>query len=103
MTTPLGVSIPHQLGAAEAQRRLQAGIEQLKQQYAGKFAVLEDSWTGPHLDFRISAVGQTVSGKLDITDDHVTLALELPWVLAMIAQKAQAMIQSKGQLLLEKK
>ena len=103
MTKPLVVTIPHQLGAAEAQRRLQTGIEQLKQQYAGKFAVLEDRWTGRHLDFRVSAIGQTVSGTLDIAEDSVTLALQLPWVLAMIAQKAQAMIQSKGQLLLEKK
>lgn len=103
MTKPLVVSIPHQLGTAEAQRRLRTGIEQLKEQYAGKFAVLEDRWTGPHLDFRISAIGQTVSGTLDIADDHVTLALELPWMLAMLAEKAQGLIRSKGQLLLEKK
>ena len=31
------------------------------------------------------------------------LAVELPWMLAMLAQKAQGLIQSKGQLLLEKK
>ncbi len=103
MTKPLVVSIPHQLGAVEAQRRLQAGIEQMKEQYAGKLAVLEDRWTGPHLDFRVSAIGQSVTGTIDVAEDHVMLALQLPWVLAMIAQKAQAMIQSKGQLLLEKK
>lgn len=103
MTKPLVVSIPHQLGAAEAQRRLRTGIEQLKEQYAGKFAVLENQWTGNHLDFRISAIGQTVSGKIDVAEDHVMLAVELPWVLAMLAQKAQGLIQSKGQLLLEKK
>ena len=103
MTKPLVVSIPHQLGAAEAHRRLRTGIEQLKEQYAGKFAVLEDRWTGQHLDFRISAIGQTASGKIDVAEDHVRLAVELPWMLAMLAQKAQNLIQSKGQLLLEKK
>jgi hypothetical protein len=103
MTKPLVVSIPHQLGTAEAQRRLRTGIEQIKDQYAGKFALLEDRWTGPHLDFRLGALGQTVTGKLDITDDHVTLAVELPWMLAMLAEKAQNLIRSKGQLLLEKK
>lgn len=103
MTKPLVVTIPHQLGAVEAQRRLQTGIEQLKEQYAGKFAVLDNHWTGPHLDFRVSAIGQTVSGTLDVAEDNVTLALTLPWVLAVLAQKAQALIQSKGQLLLEKK
>ena len=103
MTKPLVVSIPHQLGAAEAQRRLRTGIDELKQQYAGKFAVLENHWAGNHLDFRISAIGQTVSGKIDVAEDHVMLAVELPWMLAMLAQKAQGLIQSKGQLLLEKK
>jgi len=103
MTKPLVVSIPHQLGALEAQRRLQNGIEQMKEQYAGKLAVLEDRWTGHHLDFRVSAIGQTVTGTIDVAEDHVMLALQLPWVLAMIAQKAQTMIQNKGQLLLEKK
>lgn len=103
MTKPLVVSIPHQLGALEAQRRLQTGIEQMKEQYAGKLAVLEDRWTGPHLDFRVSAIGQSVTGTIDVSEDHVMLALQLPWVLAMIAQKAQTMIQNKGQLLLEKK
>ena len=103
MTKPLVVSIPHQLGAAEAQRRLQAGIEQLKEQYAGKLMVLENRWTGNHLDFRVSAVGQTMSGLLDVGEESVTLALQLPWVLAMIAKKAQSMIESKGHLLLDKK
>ncbi len=103
MTKPLVVSIPHQLGALEAQRRLQTGIEQMKEQYAGKLAVLEDRWMGHHLDFRVSAIGQTVTGTIDVAEDHVMLALQLPWVLAMIAQKAQTMIQNKGQLLLEKK
>ena len=103
MTKPLVVSIPHQLGASEAQRRLRTGIELLKEQYGGKLAVLDSHWTGNHLDFRVSAVGQTVSGKIDVAEDHVVLAVELPWVLAMLARKAQGLIQSKGQLLLEKK
>ena len=65
--------------------------------------MLENHWTGNHLDFRISAIGQTVTGKIDVAEDHVMLAVELPWMLAMLAQKAQGLIQSKGQLLLEKK
>ncbi len=103
MTKPLVVSIPHQLGAAEAQRRLRTGIDQLKEQYAGKFAVLDNRWTGQHLDFRVSAIGQTVTGKIDVAEDHVMLAVELPWMLAMLARKAQGLIENKGQLLLEKK
>ena len=103
MTKPLVVSIPHQLGAVEAQRRLQTGIEQIRQQYAGKFAVLEDRWSDRHLDFRVGIIGQSVSGTIDVAEDHVMLALQLPWMLAMVAEKAKGLIQKQGTLMLEKK
>ena len=103
MTKPLVVSIPHQLGQTEAKRRLVTGIEQLKRDYGNKLAVVQDQWTGDRLDFRVSALGQGVSGIIDIGDDTVTLALQLPWVLAILADKARTLIQKQGQLLLERK
>lgn len=103
MTKPLVVSIPHQLGKQEAKRRLQTGIEQLKAAYANKIAVLEDRWTDDRLDFRLSALSQTVTGILNVAEDQVTLALELPWVLAVLAEKAKGLIQKQGHLMLEKK
>lgn len=103
MTKPLVVSIPHQLGQEEAKRRLQTGIGQLKETYGNKLAVLEDKWSGDRLDFRVSAMGQGVTGSIDVADDHVTLAVQLPWFLAALAQKAKTMIQKQGQLMLEKK
>lgn len=103
MTKPLVVSIPHQLGKAEAKRRLVTGIAQLKETYGNKVAVLQDEWTGDRLDFRVTALGQGVSGMIDVGEEAVTLAVELPWVLAVLADKAKALIQKKGQLLLEHK
>ena len=103
MTKPFVVSIPHQLGAVEAKRRLETGIEQVKEQYVGKFALLNDSWAGNRLDFTISAVAQTVSGVLDVGDDQVVLSVQLPWVLALLAEKIQPLIQKKAHLMLEKK
>ncbi len=103
MTKPLVVTIPHQLGRQEARRRLVTGLEQAKTAYAGKLAVVEDRWTDDRLDFRVSAVGQAVTGCLDVGDDQVTLALQLPWLLAVLADKASALIRKQGQLMLEKK
>ena len=103
MSKPLVVTIPHQLGRAEARRRLVTGLEQAKATYGSKIAVVEDQWTDDRLDFRVTAVGQAVTGRIDVGDNDVTLALQLPWILAVLADKASALIRKQGQLMLEKK
>ena len=103
MTKPLVVSIPHHLGKQEALRRLQDGIGHIKTQYAGKISVLEDTWTGDRLDFKVGTLGQNAAGSIDVSDDQVTCSVQLPWVLALIAEKAKVLIQKEGTLLLEKK
>ena len=55
------------------------------------------------LTFRISALGQSASGVIDVREDHVQMELQLPWLLHQIAVKAQGLIRKRGQLLLEKK
>ena len=103
MAKPLIVVIPHQLGRAEARRRLETGIGQLKNTFGGQYTSVEESWTDDRLDFRVAAVGQTVTGMLDVADESVRVELQLPWMLALIAQKAQAFLRREGTLLLEKK
>jgi hypothetical protein len=103
MTKPLIVSIPHDLGKAEAIRRLQHGVGQMKSQFGEKIASVESSWVGDRMDFRVGALGQNVSGHLDVTEDAVRVEVQLPWVLAMIAEKAKGFIQKQGTLMLEKK
>jgi hypothetical protein len=103
MTRPVVVSIPHQLGKAEAKRRLESGFGQVKQQLGGQIATLSDTWEGDRMGFELGIMGQKVRGHLDVTDDHVRLEVQLPWMLAMFADKAKAIIQRQGTLLLEKK
>src|SRR5687767_9583055 len=50
VTQPVVVTIPHKLGKEEAVRRLKAGFEKLHSGFA-QLAVVEDNWTGDHLDF----------------------------------------------------
>ncbi|MDQ4134924.1 MAG: polyhydroxyalkanoic acid system family protein [Pseudomonadota bacterium] len=103
MTKPLIVSIPHSLGKAEAARRLRDGVGQLKSQFGDKIATIEEQWEGDRLNFRVGAMGQTVAGHLDVEDDSVRVEVQLPWVLAMVADKAKGLIQKQGTLMLEKK
>jgi hypothetical protein len=103
MSKPLIVSIPHRLGKEEALRRLKAGLGSVGTKYGQLFAVQEETWTGDHLQFRISALGQMADGSIHVADDHVHLEVFLPWLLAKVAQSLQPLIGREGALMLEKK
>ena len=102
MSAPLVVSIPHRLGREEASRRLKSGLTKA----ATSVPVLkvdEERWEGDRMIFRVSAMGQAASGHVDVGDDQVRVEVTLPWLLQRFAEKAQAMIKSRGHLMLEKK
>jgi hypothetical protein len=103
MSKPLIVSIPHRLGKDEATRRLKAGLGNVRTNFGQVFTVQDETWTGGHLQFGVSALGQVVSGTVDVADDHVTLEVVLPWLLATIAATLQPLIRKEGTLMLEKK
>ena len=66
-------------------------------------SVQEEVWTGDHLQFRVSVLGQAASGTIDVADDNVRLEVMLPWLLAKIAGKITPAIRKEGTLMLEKK
>ena len=103
MAKPLIVSIPHNLGRAEATRRLQGCMSSVKSQFGDKVASIHETWSGDRMDFRVGAMGQNVSGHLEVMEEQVRVEVQLPWILAMIAEKAKTFIQKQGTLLLEKK
>jgi hypothetical protein len=103
MSKPLVVSIPHNLGKAEATRRLRGGVTQLKSQFGDKIASVEETWNGDRMDFRVGAMGQVVNGHLEVSEDRVNVEVQLPWLLAVVAEKAKNFIRKQGTLMLEKK
>jgi hypothetical protein len=103
MSKPVVVSIPHNLGKTEAMRRLQGGLGSVKSHFSDKIASIEESWTGDRMAFRVGTMGQSIDGHLDVMEDQVLVEVKLPWLLAMIADKAKNFIRKQGTLLLEKK
>jgi hypothetical protein len=59
-------------------------------------------WTGPHLQYRISALGQVASDSIDVAEDYVRLKVFLPWLLAKLAETLQPLIRNEGTLLLHR-
>lgn len=103
MSKPLVVVIPHQLGREAARNRLETGLGAIKAKFGDKVTSIDERWSGDHLDVDVKALGQSLSGSLDVAEDKVTVEIQLPWMLAMIAEKAKGYIEREGQLLLEKK
>jgi len=102
MSAPLVVSIPHRLGKEEALRRLKNGLTRA----ATSVPVLkvdEERWDGDQMIFRVRALGQAASGRIDVGESDVRVEVVLPWLLQRFAEVAQAAIRKRGQLLLTKK
>jgi len=102
MARPLIVSIPHQLGKEEAVRRLKSGFAHARTTFGEKLAVIDETWSGDHLDFHAGVLGQTITGTIDVAEDHVRVEVQLPWLLGMLAEQVRPFIQRQGHLMLEK-
>ena len=103
MATPITISIPHQLGRAEARRRIESGFAKLIHQLPGSGGARGERWDGDRLTFGVAVMGQTVAGVIDVLDAAVTIEIELPGVLGMIASGLKDRLQKVGTLLLTKK
>jgi hypothetical protein len=101
MPQPIVVTLPHKLGKAEAVRRLRASFGDAQSGGAGLF-VFKNQWSGDRLDFRASMLGQNTTGTIDVAEDHVRLQVQLPWLLSLLANKAKALVEKQGKLMLKK-
>ena len=103
MSKAVTVTIPHELGRAEARKRIEEGFSRFAQHMGAASAVLSKSWAGDRLNFRLAALGQEISGFVDVEETAIRLELLLPNLIAMLAEKVKGRLKKEGQLLLEKK
>jgi hypothetical protein len=102
-TKSIKITIPHRVSRQQATQRLQSGFADFRKQYASNLAQMEDRWTGDHMDFKATAFGQPITGRIDVRDSSVEVEVDLPWLFAVLAEKIQGQLQQAGQKLLEKK
>jgi hypothetical protein len=95
------LSIPHKLNRLEARRRIETGFAKILRQVPGSAGTCSERWDGDRLIFEVGAMGQTVSGVVDVLDDAVRMEIELPGMLGLIAGALKNRLQSAGQLLLK--
>ena len=103
MAKPVIVNIPHDLGRDEARRRLETGFGRIRDQIGAFGVSFQERWEGDRLYFEGGRFGQKIAGRIDVLQDSVRLEVDLPWILAGIADKLQGRVQKEGRLLLEKR
>ena len=102
MPEPLVITISHRLGRDEAKRRLDDGLGHIRGQLAGFVNSLDYTWTDYRLDFSVTAMRQSIGGRIDIEDDIVRVEIRLPLLLRMLANKITGRVRSEAALLLDK-
>ena len=106
MSRPVSVTIPHKLGRDEARRRLEEGFGRLRQQMTGGMVGMlacHERWEGDRLHFEAGALGQKVTGRLDVSEDSVRIEVDLPEILAMLAERITGKLKDEGRKLLEQR
>jgi len=99
MSEPVTVDIPHKLGRDEAKDRLRKGLDKLTSFIPGA-GILDDRWDGDSLSFKVRALGQTATAKLDVFDDRVHAVIDFPPLLSLFADKARQVLSDSGRKLL---
>ena len=109
MSRPVTVNLPHNLGKDEARRRLEAGFANLRQHMTGGMGVVggmvafQQRWEGDQLQFEGGGLGQKITGRISALPDSVQIQLDLPEMLALLADRIAGSLKEEGQKLLEKK
>ena len=76
-TEPIIVTISHRLGRDEAKRRIDSGLGTIRQELAQFVKSLDYSWENYRLDFRATAMFQTITGRIEVYEDFVKVELGL--------------------------
>lgn len=102
MSKPIVITISHQLGQAEAIRRIKGGAAQIFKMLPDKVVLLENRWNDNVLHFGVRALAQTVHGTIEVLDDSVKLEAKLPLLLSVFAERVKGYVAKRGGLLLER-
>jgi hypothetical protein len=97
---PLTVTISHRLGRVEAKRRIENGLDAIRREIGSYVRKIDYSWDGYQLDFRISAMMQTITGQIEVYEDFVKVELALPRLLHLLGKTIAGRIERRGATLL---
>ncbi|RGP39717.1 hypothetical protein BPTFM16_02674 [Altererythrobacter insulae] len=95
------VALPHELGREEVRRRLKERTHEITDYIPGGMAEVETDWVeDDRMALHITAMGQTITGHIDVYDEQVIFEIELPGMLSFVEPAIEKAIRANGQKML---
>ncbi|KLE34626.1 polyhydroxyalkanoic acid system family protein [Aurantiacibacter luteus] len=97
----MDVAIPHNLGREEVRRRMRDNSHKIGDQIPGGMADVQTSWPSEdRMNLSITAMGQAITGHIDIEDHQVVFHVLLPPALGFIKPIVEGALRDQGQKML---
>ena len=94
------IALPHNLGKEEARRRVRERSGEIANFIPG-FASVTTSWQGDdRMALAVGAMGQELTGAIEVGESEVAFTVELPAALSFIEPMIRSQIEAKGRKLL---
>src|SRR5690242_3760442 len=76
MAKPLVITVAHGLGRDEAKRRIARGMEEIGPALPSAVGSLGQRWEGDRLHLRADALGQAITGRIDVLDALIRIEID---------------------------
>ena len=95
------VPVPHSLSKDEVRQRLKSRSHEIADGFPGGMAEVTTQWPDEdRMTMAISAMGQHLTGSIEIGEGQVVIQLDLPAALSFIEPIVEKAVKSQGQKLL---
>lgn len=96
----IAISVPHSLPPAEALRRIQSMLGDLKRQYGDQVTEVTETWSGSTGEFSMTAMGLRISGTLAVEPAEVKLNGTIPFAAVPFRGRIEQLIREQAETLL---
>lgn len=94
------IAVPHRLGKDEARRRVREKSGEIADFVPG-FASVQTDWPDEDvMRLTVIAMGQELTGQIEVADSEVAFTVDIPAALAFVEPMIRGQIEAKGRKLL---
>ncbi len=89
------LSVPHDLGQAEATMRLKGFFAKVKERYQNQVSDLEETWSDNALDFGFRTYGFQIKGRMDVEPAEVKFDGQIPFAAMAFKGKIEQTLRDE--------
>jgi len=90
------MNFPHSLGREELRRRLKEHEADIAQIAPAGMAEVTTSWPSEdRMALNVTAMGKTIAGAIDISDDELAFEFDLPMALSFVGPMLRSAVEPK--------